>query len=225
MRILLVEDNARLSALIGDALKANGFAIDTAALAADAETALASTSYDAIVLDLGLPDADGMTVLTTARRRGLTAPVLILTARDGAQDTIDGLNGGADDYMHKPFAMDELVARLRALLRRPSQMLDAVIREGNMALDCAQRSVRIDGERVDLSRREFGALELLLRRNGRVVTKADMEESFYGQGEEVASNAVEVLIHRVRKKLTAAGADAEIHTLRGIGYLLTNRSS
>ena len=225
MRILLVEDNARLSALIGDALKANGFAIDTAALAADAETALASTSYDAIVLDLGLPDADGMTVLTTARRRGLTAPVLILTARDGAQDTIDGLNGGADDYMHKPFAMDELVARLRALLRRPSQMLDAVIREGNMALDCAQRSVRIDGERVDLSRREFGALELLLRRNGRVVTKADMEKSFYGQGEEVASNAVEVLIHRVRKKLTAAGADAEIHTLRGIGYLLTNRSS
>ena len=225
MQILLVEDNARLSALIGDALKANGFAIDTAALAADAETALASTSYDAIVLDLGLPDADGMTVLTTARRRGLTAPVLILTARDGAQDTIDGLNGGADDYMHKPFAMDELVARLRALLRRPSQMLDAVIREGNMALDCAQRSVRIDGERVDLSRREFGALELLLRRNGRVVTKADMEKSFYGQGEEVASNAVEVLIHRVRKKLTAAGADAEIHTLRGIGYLLTNRSS
>ncbi|MGD0184793.1 MAG: response regulator transcription factor [Roseiarcus sp.] len=225
MRILLVEDNARLSALIGDALKANGFAIDTAALAADAETALASTSYDAIVLDLGLPDADGMTVLTTARRRGLTAPVLILTARDGAQDTIDGLNGGADDYMHKPFAMDELVARLRALLRRPSQMLDAVIREGNMALDCAQRSVRIDGERVDLSRREFAALELLLRRNGRVVAKADMEESFYGQGEEVASNAVEVLIHRVRKKLTAAGASAEIHTLRGIGYLLTNRSS
>ena len=225
MRILLVEDNARLSALIGDALKANGFAIDTAALAADAETALASTSYDAIVLDLGLPDADGMTVLTTARRRGLTAPVLILTARDGAQDTIDGLNGGADDYMHKPFAMDELVARLRALLRRPSQMLGAVIREGNMALDCAQRSVRIDGERVDLSRREFAALELLLRRNGRVVAKADMEESFYGQGEEVASNAVEVLIHRVRKKLTAAGASAEIHTLRGIGYLLTNRSS
>jgi DNA-binding response OmpR family regulator len=225
MRILLVEDNARLSALIGDALKANGFAIDTAALAADAETALASTTYDAIVLDLGLPDADGMTVLTTARRRGLTAPVLILTARDGAQDTIDGLNGGADDYMHKPFAMDELVARLRALLRRPSQMLDAVIREGNMALDCAQRSVRIDGERVDLSRREFAALELLLRRNGRVVAKADMEESFYGQGEEVASNAVEVLIHRVRKKLTAAGASAEIHTLRGIGYLLTNRSS
>jgi DNA-binding response OmpR family regulator len=94
-----------------------------------------------------------------------------------------------------------------------------------MALDCAQRSVRIDGERVDLSRREFGALELLLRRNGRVVTKADMEESFYGQGEEVASNAVEVLIHRVRKKLTAAGASAEIHTLRGIGYLLTNRAS
>ncbi len=224
MRILLVEDNARLSALIGDALKTNGFALDTAALAADAQTALASTTYDAIVLDLGLPDADGMSVLTAARRRGLSAPVLILTARDGAQDTVDGLNSGADDYMHKPFAMDELIARLRALLRRPSQMLESVICEGNMALDCAQRSLRVDGERIDLSRREFAALELLLRRNGQVVAKTDMEESLYGQGEEVASNAVEVLIHRVRKKLAAASASAEIHTLRGIGYLLTKRA-
>ncbi|MGO4872277.1 MAG: response regulator transcription factor [Roseiarcus sp.] len=225
MRILLVEDNARLSALIGDALKANGFAVDTAVLAADAQTAIVSISYDAIVLDLGLPDDDGMSVLSLARRRGLATPILVLTARDGAQDTVDGLNGGADDYMHKPFAMDELVARLRAVLRRPRQLLDAVICEGNIALDCAQRSVSIDGQSVGLSRREFGALELLLRRNGRVVTKPDMEESLYGQGEEVASNAVEVLIHRLRKKLTSAGAGAEIHTLRGIGYLLAKPAS
>lgn len=225
MRILLVEDNARLSALIGDALKANGFAVDTAVLAADAQTAIVSISYDAIVLDLGLPDDDGMSVLSLARRRGLATPILVLTARDGAQDTVDGLNGGADDYMHKPFAMDELVARLRAVLRRPRQLLDAVICEGNIALDCAQRSVSIDGQSVGLSRREFGALELLLRRNGRVVTKPDMEELLYGQGEEVASNAVEVLIHRLRKKLTSAGAGAEIHTLRGIGYLLAKPAS
>lgn len=225
MRILLVEDNARLSALIGDALKANGFAVDTAVLAADAQTAIVSISYDAIVLDLGLPDDDGMSVLSLARRRGLATPILVLTARDGAQDTVDGLNGGADDYMHKPFAMDELVARLRAVLRRPRQLLDAVICEGNIALDCAQRSVSIDGQSVGLSRREFGALELLLRRNGRVVTKPDMEKSLYGQGEEVASNAVEVLIHRLRKKLTSAGAGAEIHTLRGIGYLLAKPAS
>lgn len=225
MQILLVEDNARLSALIGDALKANGFAVDTAVLAADAQTAIVSISYDAIVLDLGLPDDDGMSVLSLARRRGLATPILVLTARDGAQDTVDGLNGGADDYMHKPFAMDELVARLRAVLRRPRQLLDAVICEGNIALDCAQRSVSIDGQSVGLSRREFGALELLLRRNGRVVTKPDMEELLYGQGEEVASNAVEVLIHRLRKKLTSAGAGAEIHTLRGIGYLLAKPAS
>jgi DNA-binding response OmpR family regulator len=206
-------------------LKVNGFAVDSAAFAADAQTAVVSISYDAIVLDLGLPDDDGLNVLSLARRRGLATPILILTARDGAQETVDGLNGGADDYMHKPFAMDELVARLRALLRRPRQMLDAVICEGNIALDCAQRSVSVDGQSVGLSRREFGALELLLRRNGRVVAKADMEESLYGQGEEVASNAVEVLIHRLRKKLTSAGAGAEIHTLRGIGYLLAKPAS
>jgi DNA-binding response OmpR family regulator len=225
MRILLVEDNARLSALIGEALKKNGFAVDAVGIAADAEAAIGSTFYDAMVLDLGLPDRDGMTLLAPARRRSVATPVLVLTARDSSQAIIDGLNSGADDYLCKPFMMEELIARLRALLRRPGQALSALLREGNVELDTVERCVRVDGAGVELSRRELGALELLMRRSGRVISKADMEESLYGYGDEVGSNAVEVLMHRLRKKLAAAASDLEIHTLRGIGYMLSGTPS
>jgi DNA-binding response OmpR family regulator len=220
MRILLVEDNARLSALIAEALGKCGFAVDTVGIAADAEAAISSIRYDAIVLDLGLPDRDGMTLIAPARRGNGAMPVLVLTARDDTQAVIEGLNSGADDYLCKPFVMEELLARLRALLRRPGQALGALLREGNVELDTIERTARVDGSGVEFSRRELGALELLMRRSGRVIPKSDMEESLYGFGEEVGSNAVEVLMHRLRKKLNAARADVVIHTLRGIGYML-----
>ncbi|MFI5012352.1 MAG: response regulator [Hyphomicrobiales bacterium] len=225
MRILLVEDNHRLSAIIGEALKANGFAVDNVALAADAEAAIESTRYDAIVLDLGLPDRDGMTLLAPVRRRGVPTPVLVLTSRDGTQAILDGLNGGADDYLLKPFVMDELLARIRVLLRRPGQALSLLLREQNLEFDTIERRVRIGGIEIELSRRELGALEHFMRRSGRVISKADMEEALYGFGEELGSNAIEVLMHRLRKKLSAAGADMEIHTLRGIGYMLSSKPS
>jgi DNA-binding response OmpR family regulator len=225
MRILLVEDNARLCALIAEALRKYGFAVDTFGVAADAEAAISSIRYDAVVLDLGLPDRDGITLIAPARRGNAATPVLVLTARDDTQAVIEGLNSGADDYLCKPFVMEELLARLRALLRRPGQALGALLREGNVELDTIGRTARVDGSGIELSRRELGALELLMRRSGRVISKGDMEESLYGFGDELGSNAVEVLMHRLRKKLAAASADIVIHTLRGIGYMLPGSPS
>ncbi|MCW6512814.1 response regulator transcription factor [Lichenifustis flavocetrariae] len=222
MRILLVEDNRRLSKVISDALKAHGFAVDALMTASDAEAALGATDYDAIVLDLGLPDRDGMTLLAAGRRHGIAAPVLVITAREGTQAVIEGLNGGADDYLCKPFVIDELIARIRALLRRPGHALSVLLREGNLVFDTVERRVRIEGCEIDLSRRELAALEVFMRRAARVISKADLEESMYGFGEEVGSNAIEVLVHRLRKKLSGAKATVEIHTLRGIGYLLAH---
>lgn len=221
MRILLVEDNRRLGGLITEALTAQGFVADCVRTAGDGEAALATALYDAAVLDLGLPDADGMTLLR--RKDGIrpATPILVLTARDSTQALIDALDGGADDYLRKPFEMNELLARLRALMRRPGQALGIRLTEGNIAFDTIQRRVRIAGAEVEISRKELAALELLLRRAGSVVSKGQFEESLYGFGEEVGSNAIEVLIHRLRKKLTASGADVEVHTLRGIGYVLT----
>ncbi|ABS66529.1 response regulator [Xanthobacter versatilis] len=221
MRILLVEDNERMSALAADALRTAGFAVDAVHAAADAEEAVSTTPFDAIILDLGLPDRDGMDLLDTLRRKGVAQPILVLTARDGAPSVIAGLNGGADDYMRKPFNVDELIARVRALLRRPGSALGVSLKEGNVELDTIARQARVDGVGLDLSRKEAAALELLMRRTGAVISKPALEETLYGYGEEVSSNAVEVLIHRLRKKLAGAGAVVEIHTLRGIGYLLS----
>lgn len=223
MRILLVEDNMALNDLTANALRGAGFAVDSMHAAADAETALRSTAYDAVILDLGLPDFDGMELLNAIRRAGLSTPVLLATARDDAPSVVAGLNGGADDYLRKPFNMEELIARVRALLRRPGTPLGIALREGNIELDTAARRAKVGGAQLDLSRREVGALELLMRRSGAVISKSAMEEALYGFGEEVSSNAIEVLIHRLRKKLVSVGADLEIHTLRGIGYLLSGR--
>jgi DNA-binding response OmpR family regulator len=225
MRILFVEDNRRLAALVGEALKSHSFAVDIVGCADDAEAAMRSTSYDSVVLDLGLPDRDGMTVLALMRRKGVATPVLVLTSRDSSQAIIDGLNGGADDYLLKPFVMDELIARIRALLRRPGRALGVNLRIGNIELDTVKRRARIEHNDIELSRRELGALERLMRGRDRVISKAEMEESLYGYGEEVSSNAVEVLVHRLRKKLQAASANADIYNLRGLGYMLSDRSS
>lgn len=223
MRILLVEDNLRLNDLTAGALRASGFAVDPVHRADDGEAALKVTSYDAIILDLGLPDRDGMDLLNDIRRRNLATPVLLLTARDDAPSVIAGLNGGADDYLRKPFNMDELIARLRALLRRPGAPAATALREGNMELDTVARRATVGGAIIDLSRKEMGALELLMRRAGTVISKSVMEEALYGFSEEVSANAIEVLIHRLRKKMASVDADQEIHTLRGIGYLLSER--
>lgn len=225
MRILFLEDNERLRTPTADALRTAGYAVDTAARVAEAEASLSVATYDCIVLDLGLPDGDGMDVLAALRRRGVATPVLLLTARDDNASVIDGLNGGADDYLRKPFNVEELIARIRALLRRPGGSFVAELREGNITLEPSERRATVAGTALDLSRREVGALELLIRRAGRVISKGALEEALYGFGEEVSPNAVEVLIHRLRKKLAAAGAEPEIHTLRGIGYMLPERKA
>lgn len=223
MRILLIEDNIRLSELTASALRASGFAVDPVHGAGDAEAALSVSSYDVIILDLGLPDLDGMDLLDDIRRRRLATPVLLLTARDDAASVVAGLNGGADDYLRKPFNMEELIARIRALLRRPGIPVDTALREGNIELDTVTRQVRVGDAPLTLSRKEASALELLMRRAGTVISKSGMEEALYGFGEEVSANAIEVLVHRLRRKLSGAGAAMEIHTLRGIGYLLAGR--
>jgi DNA-binding response OmpR family regulator len=221
MRLLLVEDNARLAGFVAQGLNAAGFTVDTVGLADEALAALATTRYDACVLDLGLPDADGLSILKSLRVRREQTPVLILTARDGVADRIAGLNLGADDYVLKPFALEELVARVKALLRRPGAALGVVLELGDVTLDTAARAVAVGGKPVVLSRLELMLLEELLRRAGRVVARAIIEDSLHGFSDSVTPNSLEALVSRLRKKLVAAGANIEIHTVRGVGYLAT----
>jgi len=217
MRVLLVEDNQRLATIVAEALRAAGFAVDAVATAGDAEAAAGVLQYDVIILDLGLPDDDGLEVLKRLRGAGHGVPVLILTARDGLEDRVSGLNLGADDYVLKPFDMAELIARLHALLRRPG----AELMSGNLRLDTLAREARIGDAVLPLSRRELSVLEHFMRRAGRVVPKTLLEESLYGYDDAGSANSVEVAVHRLRKKLVEASAEVSIHTLRGIGYLLT----
>jgi DNA-binding response OmpR family regulator len=223
MRVLLVEDNERLAGAVAQHLKGAGFAVDRVGLAAEAAAALATARYDAIVLDLGLPDGDGMRILEATRSRGDGTPILVLTARDGLDDRINGLNAGADDYLLKPFAMGELVARLKALLRRPGAALGSTLEAGNLSLDTVHRAVEVAGRPLLLGRRELALLELLLRRAGRVVAKGALEESLYGFDEPATANSVETQMSRLRKKLETASAAITIHTVRGVGYLLSER--
>ena len=221
MRLLFLEDNHRLSRSTSKALCNAGFAVDPVATVADAQQAFKNADYDCLVLDLGLPDGDGMDLLVTLRRSGCSKPVLLLTARDDASSVVSGLNGGADDYMRKPFNMDELIARIRALLRRPGASHQTTLELGNIALDPTERRAKVGNLTLNFSRREVAALETLMRRTGRVISKSSLEQALYGFSDEVSTNAIEVLIHRLRKKLASAGAECEIHTLRGIGYLFS----
>ena len=221
MRLLVVEDEKRIAELVRSALERAGFVLDTAGTAADAVAAMMLSSYDAVILDLGLPDGDGLGVLAEIRRMGNAAPVLVLTARDAVEDRVLGLNTGADDYLVKPFDVTELVARTKALLRRPGQALGVVLEAGNVTLDTIGRDVRVAGNAVQLPRRELAVLEHLMRRVGRVVPKAVLEEKLYGIDDEIESNAIPVHVSHLRRKLTEARATPEIHTVRGVGYLLT----
>lgn len=225
MKVLVIEDNSRLAEYVSIGLERAGFTVDIAATAADGEEAMAVGGYEAVVLDLGLPDRDGMNLLAEMRGKGQTTSVLILTARDAVDDRVSGLTSGADDYLVKPFAMAELVARLRALERRRTHALELVLSRGNVRFDPNCREAQVDGRPVALPRREMDALEYLLRRAGRVVPRAILEEALYPMGEELASNAVDVLIHRLRKRLQDARADVSIVTMRGVGYMLAVRTA
>lgn len=225
MRILLVEDHDRLAQYVSKGLSSAGFSVDRVATLEEARAALETTNFDALALDLGLPDGEGLDVVADLRSRGSGMPILIITARDGLRDRVTGLNAGADDYLLKPFEMEELVARLRALLRRPGASLGSTLACGNLTFDTVAREVRAGGAPFSLSRRELALLELFMRRFGRVVAKDAIEESLYGFDEPVSANSIEVLVHRLRKKLEDAGADLHIHTLRGVGYVFSAKAT
>lgn len=220
MRLLVIEDECRLSEILKTTLGAAGFAIDTARSAADAVAAVELVNYDTVILDLGLPDGDGLDVLAAARRMGKVLPILILTARDAVEDRVAGLNAGADDYLTKPFAMTELVARIKALLRRPGGVLGITLEAGNLRLDTIGRELTIAALPVRLTRQEMAILEQMMRRLGRIVPKAVLEEKLYGADEEPDSNPIPVHVHHLRRQLQAAGASLTIHTVRGVGYIL-----
>ena len=216
MRILLAEDDAVLGDAIFVHLKRGGHAVDWVRDGADADAALRASAFDIVVLDLGLPRQSGREVLRKLRERASATPVLIVTARDAIADRVKGLDAGADDYLVKPFDLDELGARMRALIRRHAGRGESLVRHGELTLDPVGHQVTLAGNPVSLSAREFALLEALMARPGAVLSKSQLEEKIYGWGEEIGSNTVEVYIHSLRKKL---GADL-IRNVRGLGYMV-----
>jgi len=223
MRLLLVEDDRMIGASLRDALRLEGHAVDWVRDAAAAQGTLASERFDLVLLDLGLPPGppgaptlDGLDVLRSLRGRADSTPVIVLTARDGVGDRVAGLDAGADDYLVKPFELDELNARMRAVLRRHSGRAQPLLAHGGVTLDPATRQVTKDGQPVLLSAREFAVLEALMARPGALLSRAQLEDRLYGWGEEIESNAVSVYIHQLRRKL---GADF-IRNVRGVGYFV-----
>jgi len=214
MRILVVEDDELIARGIVSGLRAHGFTADTVGTASAAELALAQAHCDAMVLDRGLPDGDGLSLLVRLRRRGDTLPVLLLTARDAVEDRIHGLQGGADDYLVKPFDLGELAARLRALIRRAGGRGSNLVEAGPLRFDPSSGEAWLAGDPVELSRREAALLGCLLQADGRSLSTEQIKDSMYGLDQEVGSNAVNVHVHNLRRKL-GAGA---IETVRGIGY-------
>ncbi|MCW5604575.1 MAG: response regulator [Burkholderiales bacterium] len=218
MRILIVEDDPVLADGLMRSLRLADYAIDCINNGTEADHVLRSQSYDLVILDLGLPKMDGFQVLRRLRRRGSKTPVLVLTARDALDDRVKGLDLGADDYLTKPFDLPELEARVRALIRRGQSGGSALLNHGALTLDVAGRRAMLNGEPLELSARELGVLEVLMLRNGRVVNKEQLTEQLYGWEESVGANAIEVYVHRLRRKLEPAGV--VIRTIRGLGYLL-----
>jgi len=220
MRLLLVEDDAMIGDSVRAGLRRDGFTVDWVRDGRAADLALANAVYDLMLLDLGLPKKDGLDVLRTARRAANRIPVLILTARDSVADRVKGLDAGADDYLVKPFDLDELSARIRALLRRQAGRVEGVIEFGELKLNPASHEVTLKGKPLALSAREFALLEALLDRPGAVLSREKLEEKLYGWGEEIESNTVEVYIHSLRKKL---GQDF-VKNIRGVGYMVPAKS-
>lgn len=220
MRLLIVEDNARLAALMAERLGQRGFVCDQAGCLDEAGAAMAVAQYDALVLDLGLPDGNGLSWLRGLRARGDMTPALILTARGELDDRISGLDAGADDYVVKPAEADEIAARIRALLRRPGPRASPVLVSGALRLDPATRQAHHAGVPVELSRRETDLLELLMRHAGKVVRRDMIDEALYSFNDTVSPNAIEASVSRLRRRLAEAGAGDMLHTIRGLGYML-----
>jgi two-component system response regulator QseB len=220
MRLLLVEDDSMIGAAAQQGLRHEGHTVDWVRDGREGEAAVASGAYDLVLLDLGLPRRDGLSILRAWRSRGETVPVLIITARDAVADRIAGLDAGADDYLVKPFDLDELSARVRAVLRRRSGRTDSTMRIGELEVDSAARRVKWKGREVTLSAREYALLEALADRPGAYLTRTQLEERLYGWQDEIASNAVEVHIHALRRKLDPA----LIRNVRGLGYTLAGEA-
>jgi two-component system response regulator QseB len=216
MRVLIVEDDAMIARGLQTGLRQGGFAVDWVADGAAASAALKASTFDLVLLDLGLPKRDGQAVLHELRAGGDATPVIILTARDETQHRISGLNAGADDYIVKPFDLDEVIARMRSVLRRSAGRAEPTIQHGDLHVDPTTRSVQLKGEPIALSAHEFAVLEALLQRPGAVLSRAQLEDRLYGWSESIGSNAIEVYIHGLRRKL----GSGSIRTLRGVGYFV-----
>ena len=220
MRVLLVEDDRMIAQGLQTALRQDGYTVEWMGDGRSAAAALHASRFDLVLLDLGLPERDGLEVLRELRRRGDATPVIILTARDDMEDRIQGLDAGADDYIVKPFDLDEVAARMRSVLRRAAGRGDPSIRHRGITLDPVSHAVERDGEAVALSAHEFSVLEALLQRPGSVLSRAQLEDRLYGWSAGIESNAIEVYVHGLRRKL---GNDA-IRTLRGVGYFVPKDS-
>lgn len=218
MRILLVEDDKMLADAVARALTQSAHAVDVSHSGEEADHAVATSDYDLIVLDVGLPQIDGFEVLRRLRSRRSAVPVLMLTARDAVEDRVAGLDLGADDYLAKPFHLSELEARVRALIRRANANANSELVHGRLRLDTAGRRLYCDDQPMDLSVRELAVIELLLLKGGKVVTKQQIVDHLYGWDDTSSSNTVEVFVYRLRKKLESSGVD--IRTVRGMGYLI-----
>lgn len=218
MRILLVEDDRHMAAALSAALSQHDIVVDHVRTLELAEEACRSKVHDAMLLDRKLPDGDGLSLIPIVRRYS-SVPIIVLSALGSSEQRVAGLDQGADDYLPKPFSTDELLARLRAVMRRPAEVGGNMVSIGNLQFDLIQRHAQVSGKRLNLTRRELLALELLVRRSGRTVSRSALEEAVYGYDDEIASNALDAHISRLRQKLSGAAVD--IHGIRGLGYLLS----
>ncbi len=220
MRVLLVEDDRMIGEAVEQSLKDAAYAVDWVRDGQTALTTIESQAYGVVLLDLGLPRKDGLEVLRSIRARGALVPVLIITARDALEDRIHGLDGGADDYVLKPFEMAELLARMRAVVRRQGGAAGPALSNGSLSLDLVTREAGVDGKSIRLSGREFSLLQALILRPGAILSRSELEDRIYGWNEEVESNAVEFLIHSLRKKLGSAA----IRNVRGVGWMVSRQT-
>ncbi|BCH62359.1 DNA-binding response regulator (plasmid) [Agrobacterium vitis] len=220
MRLLLIEDERELATALSAALSKHGIVTDHTMYLADAHELVLQNDYDAILLDRRLPDGEGLTFIPILRRAGNDTPIIVLTARNEPMERVAGLDFGADDYLGKPFLVEELMARVRALLRRPSGVIDQDIRVGRLSIDPLNLTVKIGTDTLEIPRRELLVLQALAKRKGKTVLRSTLEQAVYNYEEEIQSNALDAHISRLRKRLSDADAGTTIHNIRGVGYLL-----
>src|ERR1700730_16257893 len=220
MKILIVEDQLRLAQLIKQGRTERAYTVATVRTCAAARDALCEDNYDLIILDLGLPDGDGLDLLREWRKNGFKEPVLILSARDAVQDRVKGLDLGADDYLSKPFSLEELLARVRSQLRRQSDVKETVLEHGVLRLDLVKQAARLNGQPVDLTRREFALLEIFMQNPGRILTRTLISEKIWASHFDVDTNLLDVYMSRLRAKLETSSAKPLFKTVRGVGYQL-----